>query len=498
MTIETLLWQDDATALAERVASGEIAPVELVDAAIARTERLNPTLNAVAERLYERARAMARSIDRSAPFAGVPTVIKDLGTVVAGVPLHSGSRLPPLVSQVDSTVTRRLLAAGFVPIATSISPEFGARLVTESKAFGVTRNPWNTVHTPGGSSGGSAALVAAGVVPVAHATDGGGSIRVPAACCGLVGLKTSRGRVPFAPLASEQWFGFTAQHALTRSVRDCAHMLDLVHGADETAPYVPLGPKASFAAAAASDPKGLTIGVYRQSPLGLPISAETQAALETAVTLAKEAGHAVEEVDLPFETRAFMADYARIICASIAGQVHRDSARLGRPVIGEVERSNRTMARFGDVLGGGEVKAALDRLHACSRQLLTETHSLDAVLMPIIAIPPVECGAMDPTGMDAVVQEVVDRLRLAWLLKRRPLLDKLLNQSMRFAHWPAMQNVTGQPAIALPVYVTDAGLPLGVQAVGRPGDEETLLALAGQMERQSGWLERRAPLERPV
>lgn len=207
MSVERLLWEHDATGLADIVRKGEVSPAELVDAAIARAERVNPEINAIAEKTYERARERAKTVDRDAPLAGVPFAIKDLGIAQKGVPTHAGSRTPSFVPDFDSVLTERYLAAGLIPIATSTSPEHGLRLMTESAAFGITRNPWNTGHTTGGSSGGAAALVASGVVPVAHASDGGGSIRVPSACSGLVGLKTSRGRVPLSPLVSESWYG---------------------------------------------------------------------------------------------------------------------------------------------------------------------------------------------------------------------------------------------------------------------------------------------------
>mgnify|MGYP003937266445 FL=1 len=498
MSVEALLWEEDATGLAARVHGGEVSPAELVDAAIARLEAVNPAINAVAERLYDRARQRAATLDRAAPLAGVPFAIKDLGIAVGGVACHGGSRVPPFAPDFDSVLTERYLAAGLVPVATSTTPEYGLRLMTESARFGVTRNPWNTDHTSGGSSGGAAALVAAGVVPAAHASDGGGSIRVPSACTGLVGLKTSRGRVPLSPLASESWYGFVVDHVVSRSVRDSALLLDLTHGPDPLAPYAARPPRGGFAAAAARDPGRLKLGVYRGSPLGMEISADTLAALDTAVALAREGGHAVEEIDLPMANRAFMADFARCVASAIAGLTRQEAARLGRGVRGDVERSTRVIARFGDVLTAGEIYHALERLGAASRALLGATARFDAVLMPLIAHPPLACGAMDPKGADAVVETLVDRLNLTRLLRFDGFFAQLLDKSLWFTHWPAIQNVTGQPAIALPVHVTAAGLPLGVQAAGRPGDEETLLSLAAQMEKLSGWTKRRAPLARPA
>lgn len=496
MSVERLLWEEDATGLAERVQTGDVTPAELVEAAIARAEGVNPAINAIAERTYETARNRAATVDRGLPFAGIPMAIKDLGIAQKGVPTHAGSRIPPFIPDFDSVLVERYLAAGLIPIATSTSPEHGIRLVTESARFGATRNPWHIGHVTGGSSGGAAALVAAGVVPLAHASDGGGSIRVPSACCGLVGMKVSRGRVPLTPLVSESWYGFVVDHAVTRSVRDSAMLLDLTHGADALSPYQAPAPRlGSFADAAARDPGRLRIGVWRGSPLGLDVSTETFAALETGVALAREGGHTVEEITTPLADRAFMADFAACVAAATAGQLSAEAKRTGQATLPLVERATRVVARFGNMLGGGEIYAALQRLHAASRRILTLTATYDAVLMPLIAHPPLAVGGMDPKGVDLFLENTLDRLRLTRLLKIDRFFGELMDKSLWFTPWPAIQNVTGQPAIALPVHVTKGGLPLGIQAVGRPGDEETLYSLAGQMERLSGWLARRAPLD---
>jgi amidase len=497
MTIERLLWEEDATGLAGRVRAGDVSPVELIDAAIMRAERVNPELNAIIERQYDDARERAKRADRTAPFAGVPFLVKDLTVAQEGVPTHSGSRAPAFTPDFDSVLIERCRAAGLISIATTSTPEHGLRLMTETAAFGITRNPWNIAHTSGGSSGGSAALAAAGVAPMAHASDGGGSIRVPAACTGLVGLKPSRGRIPHSPGISEGWHGLTGEHALTRSVRDTPALLDLTHGPDILAPYAARSPRGTFAAAAARAPDKLKIGVYRGSPLGLPISAETLQALDHAIALAREAGHETPEIGMPMIGEQYWADFAFTIAASIAGTMQLESARIGRSILADLERGTRVIARFGEIISAGEAHAALLRLHAVSRQVIRETAQHDAVLMPLIAHPPLPCGAMNPKGTDELLENIADKLRLTRLLRLKPFRDKLITSSLWFTHWPAIQNISGQPAIALPVHVTKEGLPLGIQAVGRPGDEETLLSLAGQMETISGWAARRAPFHVP-
>ena len=241
----------------------------------------------------------------------------------------------------------------------------------------------------------------------------------------------------------------------------------------------------------------MRMAVFRRSPLGLDVSAETIAALDAAAAAVRDAGHAVEEIDLPMIGRDFLADFARLVASAHAGEIRRQTVRIGRSPMRELERTTRVLARLGELLSAGEMSAGQSRLHEASRALLAHTEGYDAVLMPIIAHPPLACGAMDATGADLLSEQVLDLLHLTPLLRVRPLFDKLVDQSLWFTHWPAIQNVTGQPAIALPVHVTDSGLPLGVQAVGRIGVEETLFSLAGELEKTIGWRDRRAPLDVP-
>lgn len=492
MSVEALVRESDATELAIHVRKGDIMAAEAVEAAIAMAERINGTINAIAEPLFDSARQRAAKVDRKKPFCGVPFALKDLDMRLAGVPVHQGSRVPPIMAAESSPEVDKYLAAGLIPIATATTPEFGLRLVTETQAFGATRNPWNPQRTPGGSSGGSAALVAAGVVPVAHATDGGGSIRVPAACNGLVGLKPSRKEKLLATDQPASWYGLTVFHAVSRSVRDSAALLDITHGTGAFKANGALGPRGIYASAAGRAPGQLKLGVYRESPLDLEVSTETNAALDKAVALARDGGHTVEEIGLPIG-RAFFRDFAYAVCAAMAAILHDEKARTGRDVLSAVERSTRTIARFGDILSDSEKLSALNRLNAAAETIIDATLGFDGVIMPLLAHPPVPVGAMDSRGLDDFLEEMLDRLHLARVLRIPALMNKLIDQSFWFTHWPAIQNVTGQPAIALPVHVTQDGLPLGIQIVGRPGGEEALLSLAAQMEKQSGWLKRRAP-----
>jgi amidase len=494
MSLDRLLAETDATGLAALIRGGEVTPVEAVEASIARAERLNPTINALVERLYDNARTAAAKVDRTRPFAGVPFAIKDLTAVMAGVPMHAGSHVPPRIEPWSSRQIDDLTAAGFIHVATVTSPEWGLRIATESRRFGATRNPWNPARTSGGSSGGSASVVAAGIVPVAHASDGGGSIRIPASLTGLVGLKPSRGRVPLTPLDQESWFGFIVQHALTRSVRDSAALLDLTAGVDHLAPYRQAGPTGSFLDATRRPPGRLRIGVHRRSLLARPVDPAIGIALDKTAALARDAGHDVAEIDLPIDGPAFLADFCRVVCAATAGNARMEAARTGGDVLSQLDRTTRTVARFGEVLSAGEVTATLTRLQAASMKILEAGNTFDLVLMPVTSAPAIATGALDSIGLDNALEEILDRLRLTRLLRVPALFAKLVDQSLWFAPWTPVQNVTGQPAIALPVHVTPEGLPVGVQAVGRIGEEATLLAFAAQIEPAAGWRERRAPL----
>lgn len=496
MSAEDLLWQQDAIGQAEAIRRGDISAIELVDAAISRAEASQPALGAIATPLYDAARSAAAVAgpNASGPFEGVPTVWKDLGLSAAGVPITSGSKMPPRQADHDGTLVQAWQGAGLIPIATSTTSEWGLRIVTETERHGITRNPWNTGHVTGGSSGGSASLVAAGVVPVAHASDGGGSIRIPAACCGLVGLKPSRGRVPMTPDLREGWSGMVVQHAVTRSVRDSAALLDVVTAQpDPLAPYIPTRSVPSYQTAAETTPAPLRLAVFRRNPLGLDTSAEVLAALDKTVTACRDAGHEVEEIEIPAINRALITAFCQSVAANHAGNMALEAARSGPSAPGRAGQQARILQRFGNALPGGAVTSAGMRLQQGAMEILRQTQAYDAVLMPILSCPPLPCGGLTATGVDALIETLLDRLHLSFLLRVPNFFDQMLDKSLWFAPWPCMQNITGQPAISMPVHVTEAGLPVGIQAVGRTGDEATLLSLAGQLEADMGWQDHRAP-----
>jgi amidase len=466
----------DATAQAALVKSGEVSPSELVDDAIARIEKLNPKLNAVIHPLFDRARATAAGRLPDGPFRGVPLLLKDLGAELAGTPFSEGTAFSgDYHSTVDQELTTRFLAAGFVVCGKTNTPEFGILPTTEPKRFGPSRNPWNTEHSTGGSSGGSAAAVASGMVPVAHANDGGGSIRIPASCCGLVGLKPTRARVSTAPQYGDLMGGLVAEHVVTRSVRDSAAILDAVAGPVPGDPYwAPPMRGASFAAAVATAPTGLRIAVMTASPTGSPVHADCVRATEQTAALCESLGHHLEEATLDVDGDAFTEHFINVWAAGNAWTLLDWEKRVGRTAGEEdVEPLTWSLVEIGRSLDSGRYLQSLQELQKITRQIAQYFEGIDVLLTPTLGEPPAPLGTFDsPPG-----ESLTGLFRAAAYVPFTPPF-----------------NVTGQPGISLPLHWSKEGLPIGVQFVGRFGDEETLLSLAGQLEQAAPWADRRPPV----
>ncbi|MDP1847174.1 MAG: amidase [Solirubrobacteraceae bacterium] len=463
-----------ATELAELVRAGELSASELVDASLGRIEDLQPQVNAFVDVDHDGARAAAAAIapGDERPFAGVPVAIKN-NRAVTGLRLTTGAALPgDFRPPRDHNVTRGLRAAGFVVVGTTTLPEWGILPVTEGRRFGPTRNPWDLDRTPGGSSGGSAAAVAAGMVPLAHGNDGGGSLRIPAACCGLVGLKPQRGRISLAPDVGEQFL--VVDGVLTRTVRETALLLDVLAGSVlGDASWAPPPPE-PFAATAAREPPRLRIGVTTLMPL---VDAELHPACaqaaHDAARLLEGLGHDVEEVAPPWQQpgllELFTTAFGPAICSSIA------SAGLlaGRPPREEdMEPLSWALWTLCNEISAIQATVAGYRLQAYARMVTTWAAPYDALLTPALAQPPLPTGELDPCGPD-------------------PL--GTFERSAHFTPYTAISNVTGSPAISLPLYQHD-GLPLAVQLIGRPAQEGALLALAAQVEAAAPWAGRVASL----
>ncbi len=482
MSIAEFYGRSDALEMGRAVRAGEVTPRELLDEAIARAERVNPHLNAIAARRYEDARVDAERSARDGAFAGVPFVAKDLGPPLAGLPLTMGSRyFARYVPTEDHEFFRRVKRSGAVVFAKSTTPEFGLSPYTETALFGATRNPWDLTRTPGGSSGGSAALCAAGVLPIAHGNDMGGSIRIPASCTGLFGLKPSRARTPgVGGIIGHA----NIDHAISRSVRDSAAMLDAVRS-DDGARFLP---------EVARDPKPLRIAVIRGPLLGHGYSADACDALDAAATLCASLGHHVVEdepagIDYPATAYALLLLFASNVGWILGAGNPTPHHRLRGDDIEPIAAAMLAIART----------IALDELTtavADQQKLIAAYEAFferyDVVLCPTLAAPPVRIGELALTRLEVLKVGLLTRLRAP------ALIGKAAREiAARMFDWlpsTPVFNLTGQPAMSVPLHWSADGLPIGVQFAARRDDEATLFALAGQLERAQPWRERRPPL----
>jgi amidase len=472
----------DATAQAELVRKRELSAGELVDSAIARLERNNPALNAVVRTDFERARERAARADRSgAPFAGVPTLLKDIGAEEAGQALYMGSRVLEGADHRagnDSHFLTKLLAAGFIPLGRTNMPELAIMATTEPESYGPTRNPWSREHTAGGSSGGSAAAVAAGIVPVAHGSDGGGSIRGPASMCNLVGLKTSRGRCSFGPDRGERWSGLSAEFMLTRSVRDCAALLDLLSGPMPGDPYHAPPPARTFASMIDARPTRLRIGLLANGLRDVSLDPVNASAVRTTAEALQQLGHVIEdaypealdETDTPYV-------WAHVVAANVAAALERFGEMVGRAITkDDVEPATFALAEIGRTITAAQHLQAIDRMHAYGRRLTAFwARGFDLLLTPTQGAPPPLIGHLTSTPEEP----------LRALLRAAP-----------FGMYTLPFNMSGQPAISLPGAFTADGLPLGVQLAAAYGREDLLLQVAAQLEQAQPIADRLPPRTR--
>jgi amidase len=481
----------DGLALAELVRRGEVHPRELLAAAIARIEARNPALNAVVHTMFERALAQAEAPLPDGPFKGVPLLLKDLMAAVAGEPLTSACRfLADFVPDHDTELVRRLRAAGFVFAGRTNTPELGLLGVTEPELFGPTRNPWNTEHTPGGSSGGAAAAVAAGMVPIGHGGDGGGSLRIPASCCGLFGLKPTRGRNPLGPDIAESWSGLVQEHAVTRSVRDSAALLDATCGPDTGAPYFAPAPERPFSEEVGAEPGRLRVGFTADSLFGEATHADCRAAVEDAARLLADLGHEVEEARPEFDKVELRRAYLSIVTVGTARAIEM-AARVvrRRPRARFFEPETWFVATIGRGMGACEYQAAIDRMQAQTRRVATFFVDHDLLLTPTLAYPPARIGAFAPNAAQKASLALMRALPLKPLLERA--LDQLAEEALEATANTMLFNMTGQPAMSVPLFWNEEGLPVGSQLVARYGEEGLLFRVAAQLERARPWRTRR-------
>ena len=467
-----LLDEQDALGLAGLVRARKVSAAELLDSAIARAEALNPRYNFMAQKLYERARGKLTEGLARGPFTGVPWLLKDLNTHIAGELTEGGSRFyKGNRATVTSELVRRIEAAGFVVFGKTTTPEFGLTATTENKLNGDTRNPWNPAHIAGGSSGGAAVAVAAGVLPAAHATDGGGSIRIPASCCGLFGLKPSRGRVPMGPGRTEGWGGLSAHHAITRSVRDSAAILDATWGVEPGSRYGAPDPEGTFLANVTRKPGRLRIALMVTPFAGTPVDPECAEAARAAARLCESLGHYVEEAGPKVDMGALGFASFAIIGSSIAADVADRAKATGIDPAQALEPMSLGFIEFGKRFSAMDYARANVTFQQAASTMAQFMTGYDAILTPTLAAPPLPLGRINLTP-DCGFEEWGQRAAL-------------------FAGFTQIANFTGQPGMSVPLAMSRSGLPIGVQFLGRYGREDVLLRLAGQLERAAPWAGRR-------
>lgn len=475
----------DATALAELVKSKQISSKELVETAIARIEAIDGKTHAVIHRRFERALSEAAKLssdENTGAFAGVPFLVKDLDGTLANEPYNGGTRaLAGYIAPTDSEHFARFKRAGVVIVGKTNTPELGLVAYTEPELHGPTRNPWNLNHTPGGSSGGSAAAVAAGIVPMAHAGDGGGSIRIPASACGLFGLKPSRGRMPMGPDESESWHGFVSRHVVSRSVRDSAAMLDATHGADETSSYVAPAPARPYLEEIKHSPGKLRIAYTSRSLMGSATHRDCVQALEESMKLCESLGHEVFEACPTIDARALRSAYLTIVCACTADALDQIAAITGRaPQPAQYEPVTWFLSQCGKAMSAHELENARTLVAKTSRDVARFFKNIDVFATPTLAYPPVKIGELHPKPWEMAGMALMRGAPVGPVLKQS--LFALAENSFEKTPNTMLFNMTGQPAMSVPLFVNSNHLPIGTQFVSRYGDEATLFKLAAQLE----------------
>lgn len=483
----------DGLGLAELIAKGETTAAEALAAAQRRAAEVDPKINAIVRRMDGEAKARTEE-PLSGPFAGVPFLIKDLGQDYAGLPTSFGCRaLATTPAAEHSTVVQRWLDAGLVIFGKTNTPEFGSKGVTEPTLFGAARNPYDLGRTPGGSSGGSAAAVAAGIVPVAGASDGGGSIRIPAGCCGLFGLKPSRGLVSWGQSVGEPLQGSATNGVISRSVRDSAAMLDVLAGADAASPYLPAMPDGAFLDEVGRDPGKLRIGFHTDSKLNPSTDPAAIAAVSETAKLLEDLGHHVEPVESPSDDAALARDFLTTWFANLAWDVDAAKKLTGAGDEG-FEQDTLLTAALGRATRAVDLVDAVERRHIYVRDLARFHERYDLLLTPTLSRPPLRIGELDSSRAERIAARVLLKTRTTRLLPHLGVVDQLIQANLSWVPYTQLANITGRPATSVPLHWTPDGLPLGVQFVGRLGADGLLLRLAAQLEAARPWADRRPTL----
>jgi amidase len=462
----------DAVGLAQLVRNRDVSPEQLLEAAIARVEQRDQALNAVVNKLYDHARAAIRAGLPQGPLRGVPFLLKDLHALCTGTVTSNGSRFfQNNRADHDAELVSRYKKAGLVIFGKTNTPEFGLTITTEPTLFGPTRNPWQPQHTAGGSSGGSAAAVAAGLAPAAHASDGGGSIRIPASCCGVFGLKPSRGRNPHGPDRGEGWAGMSTEHVVTRSVRDSAALLDLTCGPDLGAPYFATPPGQPYSSELGADPGRLRIALATRTPAGEKIAPDCERAVMETARLLEQMGHRVDEATLDFVPEELAPGFRLVIAGNTRAAIEAYAAKIGRePTPQAFEKVTWMFFELGATASAADYARGVLAIHRTGRMVARFFERYDMLLTPTLPRPPEKLGVFDMNTAD---------------------LDAYGRAVALFTAFTAPFNASGNPAMSVPLHWAPSGLPIGIQCVGRYGDEATLFRVAAQLEQARPWSNRR-------
>ena len=481
----------DALGLAELIQTKQIKAEELLDIAIQRTEEVNLNINAVVQKMYEQAKSMAKHVDSNAIFAGVPFLIKDLSIHIKGEVLTGGSKsLQNFRSELDSFITPKMRKAGLLFLGRTNTPEFGLAPFTEPTAYGPTRNPWNLERSAGGSSGGSGAAVAAGIVPMATASDGGGSIRIPASCNGLFGLKPSRGRISMGPLVGEGWSGAVVDHVVTRSVRDSAAYMDAMMGYMPGDPYQIQSPTGRYLDLLEKVPTKLRIAYSTEHTLGQSIDPACKKAVKTAAKQLESLGHEVEEVKLPYEKEDLTKRFLYVVLMETAATVKEVENYLGRKVQPgkDVEPNTYVQYLLGKTFSGMEYALYKRQWNDISRRVAAFHEQYDLLLTSTVASPPFPIGNLQPTDSEKRLVAFVNALKMGSLVRSN--IEKLADKIFQYIPYTAFANITGCPAMSVPLYWTEDKLPVGLMFSAAFGREDLLFQLARQLEEAFPWFDR--------
>jgi len=487
----------DGLGLAELVKRKEVQPKELVEAAVTTIDSLNPKVNAVMNKMYDQARKAADT-EPSGAFAGVPMLLKDISQEIEGEPITLGSKaFLNYRAKTDSEYVRRLRNTGTVFLGQTNVPEFALVAYTEPAHYGPTRNPWNLEHTPGGSSGGSAAAVASGMVSIAGANDGGGSIRIPAAYCGLFGLKPTRGRTPVGPTYGRAWQGASAEHVLTRTVRDSAAMLDQLHGHEKAGAFHATPFEGSYLESLSTPlDKKLRIAYSVTSPIGTEVDPDCGEAVLKTARLLESMGHQVEEKEAPVHGKKIAQSYLTMYFGETAALLASLEEVLGRkPTPADVEPTTWLLGLLGKATSAEEFVLSIREWDKAAYQMEIFHETYDFYLTPTTAFPPARIGELQPTASEKFLINTVGKMGLGGMLKKAGIVDQIAEKNLARTPFTQLANLTGQPAMSMPLHQTAEGLPVGVQVMAARGREDLLLQLAGELEQCSHWVDvRKNPL----